>query len=179
MKMDQLSKEFAIYEESFSSFRKQHSLPDEWFEIPDHVAVKCADGRNYAQLCNELSEMTVNGVWEIELDGRFLGSARLHEPIHLLDYNFSLIEVMQPRPGKETDFDFVEHTEFLFADFAAVQAKLEQIEIEYELQENPGHKWINIVIDDMGREIKINNKVLADVVVWEREEGNLKKRVEK
>lgn len=168
--------ELALYADAFQEFVSTHDLPKEWFETPDHVAFKCADGDEYEQLCDTIASETVDGVWQIELDGRYLGSAKLLTVLSVAGYEFSWIEIMQPRPGKETKAGFAEHTEFLISDFAAAEAKLQEMEVDYELQENPGHRWINIVIDTHGREIKLNNKLLADVVVWEREQGHLKKR---
>ncbi|MCB9822987.1 hypothetical protein H6800_01795 [Candidatus Nomurabacteria bacterium] len=164
------------YEQSFTSFINVNNLPKEWFSVPDHIAIKCADGKDYVKTCRELSHMTKNGIWEIDLDSRFLGSAELINSINFGEYGFSWIEIMQPRPGKETKEGFVEHTEFLFTDFNTVKNVLDRKNIAYELQENPGHKWINIVIDNYGREIKVNDKVLSDVVKWELEKGHLKKR---
>lgn len=178
MRLGTLQQELRLYEESFGRFLHTNALPGEWFSAPDHVAIKCANEEDYVATCSEIRDQTLDGVWEIELDGRFLGSAQLTESIKLAGYNFSWIEIMQPRPSKETDKGFAEHTEFLFKDFGTVQQKLEELGIAYELQQNPGHRWINIVIDELGREIKINDKVLADVVTWERDQGHLKKRGE-
>lgn len=176
MSQDQIENEIKEYEKSFNSFLSKYELPTEWFLVADHVAIKCADRSDYTNTCQIMSSKTREGVWEIELDGRSLGSAELESPIYIGEHMFSWIEIMQPRPGKESAHGFVEHTEFLFADFDHVVDILNQKNIPYELQENPGHRWINIVIDDQGREIKINNKVLAEVVKWELQEGRLHKR---
>lgn len=167
------AKELSDYEQAFVAFVDANGLPSEWFEISDHIALKCADVEGYARACAEIE----GGVWEIELDGRLLGSAQLTSPLTVAGYRFNWIEIMQPRPGKESDAGFVEHTEFYVDDFDMVTQWLTEQAIAYELQKNPGHRWINIVIDDQGREIKLNNKVLADVVVWERENGHLHRRV--
>lgn len=178
MNSDELILRVKEYEQSFTSFISVNNLPKEWFSVPDHIAIKCADGNDYVKTCEELTHMTKNGIWEIDLNSRFLGSAELINPINLGEYGFSWIEIMQPRPGKETEIGFVEHTEFFYPDFNVVQDFLKQNSVPFELQDNPGHKWINIEIDNSGREIKINDKVLSDVVKWELEEGHLRKRNE-
>lgn len=176
MTHDQLASELKKYGDSFTRFVSAHSLPSQWFMTVDHVAIKCADRDDYSQTCQLISPQTLDDIWEIELNGRLLGSAELRSPIGIGIHQFSWIEIMQPREGKESAQGFVEHTEFLFEDFASVEDYLRQKKIAYELQENPGHKWINIVIDEDGREIKINNRVLAEVVKWELQEGYLHKR---
>lgn len=174
MRQQALAEELTAYEQYFNAFMQLHDLPTEWFAVSDHVAIKCANAADYTETCSELAGMTNSeGVWELGLDGRLLGSAGLAEPITFGDHAFGWIEIMQPRPGKEISKAFVEHTEFLYADFASVTAALDAKGIAYELQENPGHRWINIPIDTNGREVKINDKLLADVVAAEKSDGTL------
>jgi hypothetical protein len=169
--------ELATYEQAFVAFKEANNLPDAWFEVPDHFAIKCADRADYDQTCDELEIMADSeGIWELELDDRLLASAGLANPVTLAGYRFGWVEIMQPRPGKESAAGFVEHTEFLLPDFAEIMTALEEREVAYELQENPGHRWLNIVIDAHGREIKINDKLLADVVAAEKTEGLLSPR---
>lgn len=176
MKKNQFNKELSLYSESFLAFVAAHRLPNDLFKMPDHFAIKCANKHDYIETRQLFSEQEVNGgIWELPLDGRLLATAQLVGSVSINGYDFSWVEIMQPRPGKETEVGFVEHTEFYVSDFSAVEELLKQKDIYFERQHNPGHAWINIVIDEAGREIKLNNKLLADVVVWEKAQGMLKK----
>lgn len=176
MKLAHLQEEMQKYHEAFTAFANGYKLPQHLFKTPDHFAIKCADELDYLETCAELADEVDDGsLWELSLDERLLASAQLAETVSLGGFGFSWIEIMQPRPGKETEVGFVEHTEFYFPDFFAAEEILKQRGIEYSQQENPGHAWLNIVIDDNGREIKLNDKVLADVVSLEREQGLLRR----
>lgn len=179
MKFSQVGSELLQYDEAFRTFVDSYQLPEEWFKRPDHFAIKCADELDYLETCDTFTaDVDDDGIWELLLDERLLASAQLSVRVALGGYEFSWVEIMQPRPGKEMDQGFVEHTEFYFPDFFMAQQTLTQRGLEvgkdYEPQGNDGHRWLNIVIDDFGREIKLNDKPLAEVVVLEREQGLLK-----
>ncbi len=175
MKLVQLGGEVKKYSDAFESFVGGYDLPIEFFKQPDHFAIKCADEIDYLETCQELAtEINGDGMWELSLDNRLLGSAQLAGKLLLGKFAFGWVEIMQPRPGKETNIGFVEHTEFYFPDFFAAEEVLKQRGIDYTHQENPGHAWLNIVIDDQGREIKLNDKPLAEVVEKERDQGLLR-----
>lgn len=174
MILKQLDVELLKYDEAFSEFRRRHQLPEEWFAQPDHFAIKCADEADYLATCEELrSEVTPDGIWQISLDERFLASAQLLGETTLGSYGFKWVEIMQPRPGKELTSGFVEHTEFVFPNFDQVLTVLKGSDAEIEIQKNPGHSWVNVVIDPAGREIKFNDKSLEDVAEHEKSHGLL------
>lgn len=179
MKLVQLEQELQLYQEAFESFIHGYRLPEDFFKQPDHFAIKCADELDYLETCQEVAaQVGAAGIWELSINNRLLGSAQLAGRTSLAGFDFGWVEIMQPRPGKETDTGFVEHTEFYFPDFFAAEHVLRQRGIDYSHEENPGHAWLNIVIDNKGREIKLNNKPLAEVVIWEREQGLLRKVAE-
>lgn len=64
-----------------------------------------------------------------------------------------------------------EHMEFLYPDFGSICAVLDEKGIEFEMEKNPGHEWVNIVINGGGQELKLNNRTLADVIPGELKEG--------
>lgn len=167
------------YERTLNDFVEGFGLPRDLFQHPDHFAIKCASEIDYIQTCDVLSgEVNGDGIWELNIDNRLLASAELVGRISLSGSYFSWVEIMQPKPGKETESGFVEHTEFLFPDFFVVTELLKNRGIDYTVQENPGHKWVNVLIDDHGREIKFNDKLLSEVVVRERADGLLTRLVE-
>jgi len=176
MKLVDIEKDLDVYGESMKRYMDAFQLPKSWLRNPDHFAIKCADELDYLETCQSLEkEVSKEGLWEISLDDRLLASAKLGGKVALGGFNFEWIEIMQPRPGKETKEGFVEHTEFFFPDLYEVLRVLEQCGADATLQKNPGHEWVNLVIDDFGREIKFNDKPLADVVAAERSEGVLRR----
>lgn len=175
MKTGPLQIELRKYEESFASFVKDNELPSTFFKAPDHFAIKCADELDYIETCTTVGELVDrDGLWEVPMDERLLGSAHLSGQVALAGYEFRWVEVMQPRPGKETEQGFVEHTEFYFPDFPKAEQLLQRCGVEFERQGNEGHQWINIQIDAAGREIKLNDRLLAEVVADERKRGILR-----
>lgn len=178
MNIDGFNRSMADYEVAFNRFVDQFDLPQSFFSSPDHVAVKCADEADYLATCNELMAIVdESGIWEIRMDERLLASACLRDSLSLQlneqKTQFRWIEIMQPRPGKELNLGFVEHVEFTVADLSLVSQVLNRQGIEFEEQSNPGHRWLNVVLDSMEREIKFNDKSLEDVAEDERSRGLL------
>lgn len=180
MNIDGLKSSITDYEVAFNRFVGQFELPKSFFSSPDHVAVKCADGTDYLATCSELKTIVdESGIWEIRMDERLLASACLRDSISLQlndkETQFPWIEIMQPRPGKELDSGFVEHVEFTVEDLLSVSKVLDSQGIAFEEQSNPGHRWLNVVLDSKGREVKFSDKSLEEVAEDERRRGALHK----
>jgi hypothetical protein len=160
------------YAESLADFIAKHELPAEWFEVPDHVAVKGADKSGFKEML-ELLRPLANRMTIIDIDNRQLATAEMKFPLAVgLFGKVSWVEIMEPRPEKAgKDVVGFEHMEFYCPDFKAVRAVLDEKRIHYEMQQNPGHKWVNIVINEHGQELKLNNILLADVVTEELKSG--------
>lgn len=176
MKITDVEQGLNEYGDAFTSFLSQYPLPSSLFLRPDHFAVKCADEIDYFDTCHNIRPYVDDeGIWELSLDGRMLATASLRQAVAVGDFRFSWVEIMQPRPGKELPKGFVEHTEFFVDDLFGVERTLRRFGVSSERQENPGHAWLNVVIDDEGREIKFNDKLIRDVVAKEKEQGILRK----
>lgn len=180
MKIPEIKKSLDVYEQHFVDFARQYDIPNDFFLESDHFAVKCASEMDYLETCQEIGSVISGPLWEFEEGGRLLASGMLKggaeiggEQLrgrYLRIRPFKWVEIMQPRPGKETDEGYVEHTEFLYRDHFAVEAMLYARAVEgTERQSNPGHAWVNVPISSDGLlEIKFNDRVLADVVDEER-----------
>lgn len=167
------------YQVRFQQFVEGYRLPEEWFSKPDHIAIKCADEIDYFSTCDALKPHMQDGFWEANIDDRMLAAARFTASLGMSDKFFEWVEVMQPKPGKELDAGFVEHAEFTVPDFYEVRRVLSVRGVEgFETQANEGHAWINVPIDDYGREIKFNDKPLSEVVAKEIEEGKIHQVIE-
>ncbi len=164
------------YGELFLHFVSEAHIPDELFVMPDHFAVKCANGIDYLETCLELkSEVASDGIGEAYIDDRMLASAELLGTVSIGGFGFSWVEIMQPKPGKvlRKGEGFVEHTEFTFPDFDEVIGVLERRNIGFSTDtDSPGHSTIIVPIGD-SKEIKFNDLPLSEVVARERAEGTL------
>lgn len=171
----QIEQSIAEYQEVFTGFVGQYRLPSEWFTTPDHWAIKCADGADYQETIAEFSPDIASGPWTVTMDERRLTTARLSGPaVKIGNSLFRWLEIMEPRPGKGPEQGFVEHLEFVFPDFFEVRRILEQRGVPgVEQQGNTGHSWVNIPIDEHGREIKINDAGIEKVLEKERVAGVL------
>lgn len=173
--MLEYEEEIELYVKELEDFIGRFELPDKWFRIPDHIAIKCADNLDYDY---RLQELMPDGhrSYEARLDNRRLASIQLTNKIEVgILGTVGWLELMEPRPEKVgKDIVGVEHMEFYFPDFEEVKKTLAKYKIPYAEESNPGHSWINILINDDGQELKINNGLLADIVAKELDDGRVR-----
>lgn len=160
------------YSEELREFIDNNALPEEWFEQPDHFAYKCRNGEHFEEVVQQVADDAASLSYVV-LDNRKLASAELAMPVYAESFsNVSWLEIMQPRPEKEgSDVVGLDHMEFYYPDFETIEEVLTDRGIAYTLQSNPNHQWINVVINDAGQELKLNNKTLADIVRQEIADG--------
>lgn len=160
------------FTEELEAFIERYELPKEWFKVPDHLAIKCADGLDYVYTVEELLP-DAHQASEIVMDERRLATLQLTSPVLVGDlWKISWLEIMEPRPEKVgKDVVGLEHMEFYYPDFDEVTVLLAKYDIEFTLQTNPGHSWVNIVLNDSGQELKLNDRLLGDTVADELEDG--------
>lgn len=160
------------YAQALRNFIEKYELPEIWFGISDHLALKCADGEEYDYVLQELLPDTTQ-ISEVSLDGRRLAALYLtaDQAVGTVG-KVRWIEVMEPRPEKiGKDLTGIEHMEFYYPDFSEIGQILASKGIDFSEQSNPGHAWINIVINNQRQELKLNNKLLADMVHDELQTG--------
>lgn len=167
------------YEESIEAFAQmlqnfmdQYELPAKWFKVPDHLAIKCADALDYEYVIQDLLP-DAQQTSVANIDNRRLVAMHLitTQPVGQLG-SVSWLEIMEPRPEKAgKDRVGLEHMEFYYPDFDEVRGVLDEYQVEYTEQSNAGHAWINIVINADGQELKLNNRLLSDIVEQELSEG--------
>jgi hypothetical protein len=164
--------EIGLFAASLKEFIAKYELPDSWFKKPDHLAIKCADGLDYVFRMEELIPDAVQAS-EITMDGRRLATLKLTSEVSVGDLGaVSWLEVMEPRPEKVgNDVVGLEHIEFYYPDFDEVTDLLDKLGVVYKIETNPGHSWVNIVINEAGQELKLNDKTLEDIVTEELEQG--------
>jgi predicted metalloenzyme YecM len=160
------------YALSLQEFIQEHNLPAEWFAITDHIALKCADAAQFETTAQAWLPLAKQASYVV-LNNRRLASFELKEPIAIGALGaVQWLEVMEPRPERAgSDFVGLEHSEFLFPDFAAAEQVLESRDVTYTPQSNPSHRWLNIVINPVGQELKLNSRLLAETVAANIRDG--------
>jgi hypothetical protein len=160
------------YAATLSSFVREYDLPAEWFAVPDHVAVKGADKADFEALVEQFRPLSER-ISCIDMDNRRLATAQLTGDILVGAFGaVQWVEIMEPRPEKVgKDVVGFEHMEFYYPHFDRVIDVLNQKGIAYEMQKNPGHAWANIVLNEKGQELKLNDKPLGTTVFEELEDG--------
>ncbi len=160
------------YANKLRAFINKFHLPNVWFDEPDHIAFKARDSYGYERLLKGFVPMS-ESVSYVEMDGRRLAAAKLTAPLAIGTFSsVSWVEIMEPRPEKVgKGFVGLEHMEFWHADFDKVRNNLDDARIPYTLQSNPGHAWINIVLNEAGQELKINDRPLEFIVAEEIRNG--------
>ena len=168
--MSKFEMQLAEYVRALEAFRAEHNLPDIWFTQPDHVAIKCANGVDYEATFQAWVSKAADAQYA-ELNSRRLASMRLTSPLKAGELGrVEWLEVMEPRPEKiGVDPVGVDHMEFKFEDFESATKFLDAAGLDYERQENSGHKWLSISAH--GHEFKLTDKSLAEVVATELASG--------
>lgn len=166
------------YAQDLEDFIDALVLPESWFAEPDHITVKCADAADFDQTL-EAFKGDAEQISYVEMGGRRLATVKLLSSISMASLGeVQLVEVMEPRPEKiGRDIVGFEHMEFYYPDFKEVREVLRSRKHPFEMQGNAGHQWVNIVINNRGQEVKLNNRTLADTVAHEATIGVLSKIV--
>jgi predicted metalloenzyme YecM len=162
------------YIQILTLFVNQKGLPREWFMSPDHIAIKAADAKDFEALIEEFRPHS-RRISCIDMDSRRLAVALMNKSIPMGAFGkVELVEIMEPRPDKLGD-DVVgfEHMEFYYPYLERVQEELQRRGLKdgIKLQRNPAHSWVNIVLNDQGQELKLNDNSLAVIVRQELEPG--------
>lgn len=170
--MMRFESELEAYGEELEEFIDMFWLPQGWFGAPDHVAIKCADRSDFERTIRTFED-DAEQISAIDMDGRTLAAVRLASSVAVGSLgDVSWIEVMEPRPEKVgKDVVGLEHMEFTFPDFGLVRDLLSERNIPHEMQSNPSHRWINIVLNELRQELKLNDKPLSEIVEEELASG--------
>ncbi|CAN5457855.1 hypothetical protein BH10PAT3_BH10PAT3_6850 [soil metagenome] len=107
------------------------------------------------------------------MDGRRLATTQLTGTMLVGAFGeVSWVEIMEPRPAKVgKDVVGLEHMEFYYPHFDRITDVLKKNMISYEVQNNSGHAWVNIVLNNQRQELKLNDKSLGKTVQGEIADG--------
>ena len=170
--MNIIGRQIDGYVRELEAFVSDHDLPRSWFEAIDHAAFKFSNAAEFEEAIENFRRMS-DHISSIKLNNRRLATAKLHMSLMIGKFGaVKWVELMEPRPEKAgNDFVGFEHVEFYYPNFNEIQDVLDSKGILYEMQSNPGHNWVNIVINSDGQELKLNDRTLADIVTDELQNG--------
>ncbi len=156
------------YAHDLEEFIDALALPEEWFAVPDHVAIKCADSEHFDTVLEDF-KADAEQISFIEMSDRRLATVSLISSISVASLGeVSLVEVMEPKPEKVgRDIVGFEHMEFYYPDFEEVREVLRSRNHPFEMQGNAGHAWVNVIINQQGQELKLNDLTLAETIAHE------------
>lgn len=163
------------YEQLLAEVRSEYQLPDKWFSRPDHVAIKCPDTESYLNTVEAFRPLVdPESYGKIDQGGRRLASGNFLTPIRLGDFEFEMIEIMEPRPNANPiEKAFVEHTEFTVDDLLTIYngltMKIGANDSAVRVIDDRQSHHPGIVLEFAEElEVKFNETSLADMVVDEK-----------
>ena len=170
--MNIIGQQIENYVRELEAFVSDNDLPRSWFEVIDHAAFKFASSSEFEDGVESFRRMS-DQISSIRMNNRRLATAKLHMSLMIGRFGaVKWVELMEPRPEKiGKDYVGFEHVEFYYPNFNEVQEVLDNKGILYEMQTNPGHNWVNIVINSEGQELKLNDRTLGDIVTHELDTG--------
>lgn len=145
---------------------KEHDLPRELFNAPDHVAFKTYDSDGFDDFLNRLRGMAEELSY-VRMDNRRIAAAWFAAPIAVKKFGeVHWLEVMEPRP-KNVGMDIVgvEHMEFHYPDLDKTRQLLKNKGLPLIFESNFSHSWLSGIINgDLGLEVKFSDRKLSDIV---------------
>ena len=139
----------------------------------DHLAIKAYATEDYELYLKSAIPSSELPVTATAMDDRRIATALLKKPISLSSFGeTNVLEIIEPKPAKaETADARFDHIEIRNPEFVEIEKSLKELNIAYTPYENPKHKALVIVINDLGQEIKFTNGNLAEIVKTELAEG--------
>ncbi|HEY5550086.1 MAG TPA: hypothetical protein VIK37_02725 [Candidatus Saccharimonadales bacterium] len=163
------------YRKQLDYFAYSVDFPPTLFQEPDHMMLKAADPMDFAEKVREIKPWTDNEeVAFMELDWRFLAMAHLAVPYVLApSKHVDWLEIMEPKDAEGYDFIGVEYASFYYPDISKAEKLLAARSINVErLHDEPRQwRWLNVVMNNAGQELRISDTKLIEVVEQEIEDG--------
>ncbi len=156
------------YYAELTQFIKTNPTIEPFLSKPvDHIAVK-AYGPKDLDLFVKSLKPHINKLNVAIINNRKLVSVNLKEPLAFGPDMVAWIEAMQPKLGKEGQFQAVlEHSEFYYPDFEEVIRVLKSSQISYTLGQNDFHKTLVMKLNKVGQEVKITDRPLIETLALE------------
>lgn len=169
---EDIIKEVDEYGKRLVIFLNAARFPRELLTEPDHAAIKVADASDFDTKLHALKPFAEQVAFT-EMDWRFLAAAQLLVPLSLMPHRYvDWIEILEPKP-EEVGKDFVglKYGEFYFGNFGLAERKLRSRKITFDHRSDDSHRWLSIVINEHGQELRLTDTKLVETVSEELESG--------
>lgn len=164
------------YREQLRYYVDSAGIPQDFLTEPDHMMLKAAGPLDFAEKVREIKPWTdEEQVAFMELDWRFLAMARLAVPYAVTESKYAdWLEIMEPKPAEGYDYIGVEYASFYHPDINKVHKRLKSKGVKVErLHDEPRRwRWLNIVINNSGQEVRISDTKLVEIVEQELDDGS-------
>jgi len=164
------------YRGQLDYFAYSVDFPPILLQEPDHMMLKAADPVDFAEKVREIKPWTEKEeVAFMELDWRFLAVARLVVPYTLTpSRHIGWLEIMEPKEARGYDYIGVEYASFHCPDINKAEKLVNNtkgVTVE-RLHDEPRHwRWLNIVMNGSGQELRLSDTKLEEIVEQELEDG--------
>ncbi|HLG91217.1 MAG TPA: hypothetical protein VI336_03625 [Candidatus Saccharimonadales bacterium] len=159
------------YRQELGYFAYSVDLPPALLQEPDHMMLKAADPVDFAEKVREIKPWTdKEEVAFMQLDWRFLAIARLVVPYTLASSrHVDWLEIMEPKEARGYDYIGVEYASFYYPDINKAEKLVSSqgIRVERLHDESRHWRWLNIIMNDSGQEVRISDTRLATIVEQE------------
>lgn len=160
------------YEKDFDRWLFQFDMT-EFLGTFDHFGIKVESETALKEITEAIKLYCVKqkgytpGLSVRDMHGRKIAVALLKTPIEFKGQYIDCIEIMQPRPVKERDYEIVglDHLEITNPNLDTIEKRLQQKSASYYVDETNPYKDIVVsFLNDRNERLKFTNRTLEDIV---------------
>jgi hypothetical protein len=163
------------YGNRLQHFRDSYDIPPGLFNEPDHVVFKTADQVDFADKTRAIRPFAEAGqVAFAEINWRFLAAAQMIVPLTLWGTKrVGWVELMEPKSNGEYEYPGLEYAAFYYPNvmYAQIILNSRRIDSEMHCDEARNWRWLNVVMNKEGQEVRFSDTKLVEVVESELEDG--------
>lgn len=142
---------------------KGFALEDHW--LIDHICLRTSTIEEYKRVCSEYSvenELLI----ESHVGGRLISTFKLLEPLLFNGYEIPLIEIPEPKLGRQTASGY-EHLEIVVTEsFDALEAKFQGLNILKHALSKKINPELEVEFDNFS--LKFHHQSLQEVIEYEK-----------
>lgn len=171
--------ELANYAAELEKYIQSQSLPLEWFDEPDHIAIKAANAAHFDALVKQIRKgslgVEVQDMIRADVDERRIALAFLAGSLAVgAEWQFRLVQIMGPQPDKAgKDKAGIDHMEFYQPLIKPIEQRLLKTGLIPSVDSRLGHNTLSIMFGQAKNELKFTDNPLAEVPQEEQPSGKL------
>lgn len=172
---EEIIHEVGAYGQQLTRFVDSANFPHGLLSEPDHVVFKTTDPNDFGNKARAIKPWAEQVAF-IQIDWRFLIAARMVVPLALGGHrHVDWVEIIesQDRETRPASADYVglEYAEFYYSDFNHAEQLIKGRGIKIDRRADSSHRWLNIVMNENGQEVRLSDTKLVEVVSGELESG--------